>query len=204
MGAKSYRLGNQPADSKSIEFWFDFGSPYSFLSAMRISAHRKESVLWKPFLLTGVFDHVGWHGALSHSSQDKKQYVWRDVERSCRKFGFAFVKPSRFPRLGEAATAIGAYAAGKEWQPPFCRDVFQLNFQYDIDIDSSRIIREWLEKHCVHDDFCYEILNNSSLVELINRSEIENAIGRAVFGSPTFFSNGEMFWGNDRLKDAFR
>ena len=202
MEAKPYSLEEQSTDSESIEFWFDFGSPYSFLSAMRISAHRNGNFLWKPFLLTGVFDHVGWHGALSQSSQDKKQYVWRDVERTCKKFGFAFVKPSRFPRLGETATAIGAYARGREWQPLFCRDVFQLNFQYDIDIDSSLVIRSLLKKHYVHDDFCYEILNNPSLIALINRREIENAIGRAVFGSPTFFSNGEMFWGNDRLSDA--
>jgi 2-hydroxychromene-2-carboxylate isomerase len=204
MKEKPYSIKKQPAASESIEFWFDFGSPYSFLSATRISAQRKESVLWKPFLLTRVFDHVGWDGALSQSSPDKKKYVWRDVERTCNKFGFAFKKPSRFPRLGEAATAIGAYAIGKDWQPLFCRDVFQLNFQHDIDIDSSLIIRELLDKHYVQDDFCYEILNSPSLVALINRSEIETALERTVFGSPTFFSNGEMFWGNDRLNDAFR
>jgi len=201
METEPYSLKEQPADSESIEFWFDFGSPYSFLSAMRISSQRKENILWKPFLLTMVFDQVGWYGALSHSSPEKKQYVWRDIERTSSKFGFAFKPPSRFPRLGKAATAIGAYGIDRDWQPLFCRDVFQLNFQYDIDIDSPEVIRELLEKYDVQDDFCYEILNNPSLADLINRSESEAALEKGVFGSPTFFSSGEMYWGNDRLKD---
>lgn len=204
MKAKPYSLKKQTSDSESIEFWFDFGSPYSFLSAMQISARQKEHVLWKPFVLSMVFDSIGWNGALSRSSQEKRQYVWRDVRRTCGKYGFAFKEPSQFPRLGVAATAIGAYAVDRDWQPKFCRDVFQLNFQYDSDIDSSSVIAQLLEKHCVQDDFCYEILYNPKLADLINRSEVETALGIGIFGSPTFFSNGEMYWGNDRLSDVWR
>lgn len=200
MRSKPYSLKKQPTGSENIEFWFDFGSPYSFLSAMRL-AQQKENVLWRPFLLTMVFDQVGWNGALSQASPEKRHYVWRDVERTCNKFGFAFKKPSRFPRLGEAATAIGSYSIGRDWQPLFCRDVFQLNFQYDIDIDCPVVIRELLEKHDVQDDFCYEILSSPSLANLINRSEAGAALEKGVFGSPTFFSSGDMHWGNDRLED---
>lgn len=201
MKEKPCSLKNHPSDPDRVEFWFDFGSPYSFLSAMQISTQQKQDVLWKPFMLTMIFDFVGWNGALSQSSPEKKQYVWRDVERACGKYGFAFREPSQFPRLGKSATAIAAYASDRDWQPQFCQDVFQLNFQHDIDIDSSLVITELLEKHRVQDNFCYEILNNPSLTDLINRGEAEAALRRGVFGSPTFFSKGEMYWGNDRLGD---
>ena len=36
------------------------------------------------------------------------------------------------------------------------------------------------------------------------KANTEEAMRRGVFGSPTFFADdGEMFWGNDRLEDAF-
>ena len=41
-----------------LDFWFDFGSVYSFLASMRISPLAKEAgveVTWKPFLLGPVF-----------------------------------------------------------------------------------------------------------------------------------------------------
>lgn len=42
----------------AIEFWFDFASPYSYLSVMRIeaeAARRGVLVRWKPFLLGPIF-----------------------------------------------------------------------------------------------------------------------------------------------------
>ena len=45
-----------------IEFWFAFGSTYSYLSVMRISdicAEHKIDIEWRPFLLTTIFRDLG-------------------------------------------------------------------------------------------------------------------------------------------------
>src|SRR5262249_26851920 len=34
------------------------------------------------------------------------------------------------------------------------------------------------------------------------RASTDDAIARGVFGVPTYFVEGELFWGNDRLDDA--
>ncbi|MNT34326.1 2-hydroxychromene-2-carboxylate isomerase [compost metagenome] len=34
------------------------------------------------------------------------------------------------------------------------------------------------------------------------RRQVDRARNLGLFGAPTFFVEGEMFWGNDRLEDA--
>ncbi len=49
--------------SAAIEFWFDFGSNYSYLSTMRIEAEAAahgSAVRWRPFLLGPIFRSFGW------------------------------------------------------------------------------------------------------------------------------------------------
>jgi 2-hydroxychromene-2-carboxylate isomerase len=46
-----------------IEFWFEFGSNYSYLSLMRIEALAGQAgvpLAWKPFLLGPIFRVGGW------------------------------------------------------------------------------------------------------------------------------------------------
>lgn len=67
-----------------VEFWFDFGSNYSYLSVMRIEAlarEQKVEVVWKPFLLGVVFKALGWESSPFVLQKLKGDYVWRDMAR---------------------------------------------------------------------------------------------------------------------------
>ncbi|MEO1473211.1 MAG: DsbA family protein, partial [Pseudomonadota bacterium] len=47
-----------------VEFWFEFASTYSYLSAMRIDAEARRrgvDVVWRPFLLGPIFASQGWN-----------------------------------------------------------------------------------------------------------------------------------------------
>ncbi len=53
-----------PSRPAPIDFWFEFGSTYSYPAAMRIEAlTRAEGVeaRWKPFLLGPIFREQGWN-----------------------------------------------------------------------------------------------------------------------------------------------
>ena len=46
-----------------LEFWYDFASTYSYLSAMRIEALAAPAgveIVWRPFLLGPIFQAQGW------------------------------------------------------------------------------------------------------------------------------------------------
>ncbi|GAA4655676.1 2-hydroxychromene-2-carboxylate isomerase [Massilia kyonggiensis] len=71
-----------------IEFWFDFGSNYSYLSMMRIRRLALEAgvrVVLKPFLLGPIFKAQGWDTSPFVLQAAKGRYVWRDMARQCAK-----------------------------------------------------------------------------------------------------------------------
>jgi 2-hydroxychromene-2-carboxylate isomerase len=73
----------------AIEFWFDFGSNYSYLSVMRIEEAAREKgvpIIWKAFLLGPIFRVLGMANSPFVLQKEKGAYVWRDMERQCRKF----------------------------------------------------------------------------------------------------------------------
>jgi 2-hydroxychromene-2-carboxylate isomerase len=122
-----------PAD---LEFWFEFGSTYSYLSAVRIeelAAAAGVSVLWEPFLLGPIFAEQGWDDSPFNIYPVKGLYMWRDVERLCAKYRIPFSKPSRFPRSGLLAARVAclARARSEDWLPDFVRGVFRANFAED-------------------------------------------------------------------------
>ena len=69
-----------------IQFWFEFASTYSYLSAMRIeedAARLGVAVDWQPFLLGPIFAAQGWNTSPFNLYPAKGRYMWRDMERLC-------------------------------------------------------------------------------------------------------------------------
>ena len=137
-------------NTASVEFWFEFGSTYSYLSAARIegvAATAGIPVLWEPFLLGPIFVEQGWDDSPFNIYPAKGRYVWRDVERLFAKYRIPFVKPSRFPRNGLLAARIAclAKATSEPWLPEFTRAVFQANFAEDREIGDAAEIHSILD-----------------------------------------------------------
>ena len=82
--AAAYRTPYNPTweplvPTPAVEFWFDFGSNYSYLSAMRIEAAAARlgvRVLWRPFLLGPIFRSFGWNSSPFVLQEAKGQYMW--------------------------------------------------------------------------------------------------------------------------------
>jgi 2-hydroxychromene-2-carboxylate isomerase len=73
-------LASQP----TVEFWYDFGSNYSYLSIMRVEKLAQDlgvKVAWKPFLLGPIFKSFGWESSPFVLQKEKGAYVWQDMVR---------------------------------------------------------------------------------------------------------------------------
>jgi 2-hydroxychromene-2-carboxylate isomerase len=190
--------------ARAIEFWFDFGSNYSYLSMMRIealAAARDVSIVWRPFLLGPVFRQLGFENSPFVLQKEKGAYVWKDMERQCRKYGIALTRPSTFPRAALLAMRVAVLAANEPWIGVWCRKIMQLNFVDDRDIGSIDVVSEALGSLGLPAQSVIDAAQ-SDANKLRLREQTELAIQRGIFGAPTFFVGGEMFWGNDRLEDA--
>lgn len=188
----------------AIEFWFEFGSNYSYLSVMRIeeaAAQLGVRIRWKPFLLGPIFRTFGWNTSPFVLQEAKGTYVWRDMERQCSKYGLTWVKPSKFPRTALLPLRVALVGAEQDWMGAYCRRMMLLNFAEDREIDSLDLVVEVLgDLGLPHQEIIEEALSEANKLRL--RQQTEVAAAKGVFGAPTFFVGDEMFWGNDRLDEA--
>jgi 2-hydroxychromene-2-carboxylate isomerase len=188
----------------AIEFWFEFGSSYSYLSVMRIeqaAAKVDVTIQWRPFLLGPIFKSFGWTTSPFVTQWWKTEYVWRDMERECRKYGLTWTRPTTFPRTALLPARVALIGAEKPWMGDYCRRIMQLNFAADRDIDSAASVSEVLAQMGLRaQEILDEALDDANKLRL--RSQTELAKTKGIFGAPTFFVGEEMFWGNDRLDDA--
>ena len=194
-----------PAPSPAVlEFWFEFGSNYSYQSVMRIEALARAAgvgVLWRPFLLGPVFRELGWSTSPFVLQAAKGRHMWRDMEREAAKYGLEWRRPSVFPRTALLPMRVATLGADAPWIGEFVRRVMRRNWVEDRDIDDAGTVRAALAG-LVPDP---ERVIDAALApdnKLRLRAHTEAAQARGIFGAPTFFVGDEMFWGNDRLEDA--
>ena len=92
-----------------LEFWYEFASTYSYLSAMRIEEMAREAgveVQWRPFLLGPIFVAQGWTTSPFSIYAAKGRNMWRDMERLTAARGLGFRKPDPFPQNGLHAARL--------------------------------------------------------------------------------------------------
>jgi 2-hydroxychromene-2-carboxylate isomerase len=187
-----------------LDFWFEFGSTYSYPAAMRIESladQRGVTVAWRSFLLGPIFAAQGWNDSPFNLYAAKGRYMWRDLERICAAQGLPFRRPSTFPRNGLLAARIACRFAGSPWLPDFIRAVYRANFADDGDISVPETVSSCLV--AVGED-PERILEEAGSTEgkTLLRAQTEEAVRLGIFGAPAFRTGDELFWGNDRLEDA--
>ena len=193
-----------PAGGREIEFWFEFGSNYCYLSVMRIedsAARRGVAVKWKPFLLGPIFKSFGWDSSPFVVQKEKGEYMWQDMARQCSKYGLPWTRPSTFPRIALLPMRVALLGAEHPWMADYCRMTMMLNFAEDQDINAPEQVAGVLnELGLPAAKIIAEAQGEPN--KLLLRQQTESARARGIFGAPTFFVGKEMFWGNDRLDDA--
>ena len=198
-------VANQAEQAPEIEFWFEFGSNYSYLSVMRIEEEARRHgvrIAWKPFLLGPIFRALGMENSPFVLQKEKGAYVQQDMARLCRKYGLApWVKPSVFPRLGVLPLRIALLGVDEPWIGAFCRKVMELNFVRDQDINQPEQMVPIVAELGLS-AFGLTERAQSEPIKTRLRDQTEQARAKGIFGAPTFFVGTEMFWGNDRLDDA--
>ena len=191
-------------DHPVLEFWFEFGSNYSYLSVMRIEAMANAagvSLAWKPFLLGPIFRELGMETSPFVLYPAKGRYAWRDMERQAAKYALEFRKPTQFPRVALLPMRVAALGATQSWMGAFCKRVMLQNFAEDVDINDIDNVRRALTGLVPDPDAILSAAQGDEN-KLRLRANTEEALRRGLFGAPTFMIGDEMFWGNDRMEDA--
>lgn len=190
----------------ALEFWFEFASTYSYPAAMRIERLSREQgvrVCWRAFLLGPIFRAQGWQDSPFNLYPAKGAYMWRDLERICEAQGIAFRKPAVFPQNSLLAARIACVFTEAPWLPEFVRLIYRANFEQNCDISDPSVVGAILLR-CARTPAAILAAAQSPEAKRQLRSRTDQAVSSGIFGAPSFIVDGELFWGNDRLEDAFR
>ena len=132
---------------KKVEFYYDFSSPYTYIASKRIERICEDNgaeLLWKPFLLGGVFNEIGSVPAIE--IDNKFRYLRRDFEQSAIYYGVEFKFPDFFP-LNSVSAMRGAFAAQEKGKlVEYTHEMFRLYWTQSVDISKADILGEAVSK----------------------------------------------------------
>lgn len=185
--------------NKQVEFYFDVGSPASYLAWTQIAQlaerHGAE-VVYQPMLLGGVFKATG--NASPASVPAKGRYTRIDFERFARRYEVPFAQNPFFP-INTMQLMRGAVALldGDQFQP-YVDAVFRAIWVKGQNMGDPDVVARVLGGQGFDVAGLLQQINDPAVKERL-RQITERAIERGVFGAPTFFVGDEMFFGQDRL-----
>lgn len=188
-----------------LEFWYEFASTYSYLSAMRIEALARErgvEIDWRPFLLGPIFKAQGWETSPFNLYPAKGRYMIRDIERVAAVRGLVFHIPSTFPGNGLQAARLALVGREEGFVAPVTRAVYVAQFAQRRDIGDAGVLKAVLEGLCLDSSRLFSVSETPGVKRRL-REDTAAAKAHGMFGAPTFrTADGEVFWGDDRLEQA--
>jgi 2-hydroxychromene-2-carboxylate isomerase len=188
-----------------IQFWYDFASSYSYLSAMRVEPLATEhgvEVEWRPFLLGPIFAAQGWTTSPFTLYPSKGRNMVRDIERICASRGLPFRLPEPFPQNSLQAARLALIGAEEGWGPAFSRALFRLEFGQGASLSDEAALASALTA-AGEDPGRHLPRTADPQVKQRLKAQTETAQSLGIFGAPSFVTaDGELFWGDDRLEQA--
>ena len=189
---------------KEIDFWFSIGSTYTYLSVTRlteVSQKTGASFSWKPFSVRKIMREMD-NIPFPPNKQTKVEYMWRDIERRARGYGFVANVPAPYPlQEFDLANRVAVLAMKEGWCEDYVRETYRLWFIDGHEAGSDVNLTQTLSE-IGQDKLRVLELAGSSDVESVYLDQTERAKQAGIFGSPSFIVDGELFWGDDRLEDA--
>ena len=181
--------------SKRVEFFYDYLSPFSYLADTQlpeIARRTGAEIAYRPILMGAIMKSVGNAGPLSIPS--KAAYNIAEFQRWAKRYGVPAQFSPYFPfntirivRGAIAAQLVGRFAE-------FHSAAFRAIWEQAQDLSEEEALQRLLNEAQID-----PALIEGDEIKNRLRANVDEAVERGAFGAPTFFVNGEMFWGNDRL-----
>ncbi len=193
--------------SQSLDFYFDFSSPYGYLASARIEslARRHQLTLrWHAIPIGFIFPLTGQKPLTEIPLIG--EYTLHDVHRSAREHGIVYHHPQEFPVNTLAACRVFYWLKNLSANliPTFSHAIYQAYFKDGLSIrqiDDVIYIAKQNEVYLAGMESAYD----EPLVKDATKTAVDDAVEKGVFGSPFFIlESGEAFWGNDRMDQLDR
>ena len=185
--------------TKTIDFYFDFISPYSYLAHKRIiHLNKRDKFNYKPILLGGLHN-LGGITAPAFNERKMKN-MKNDCSLIAQKNNIQFRWNEKFP-LNSLNLMRGYLFIDEQIKNKFFDICFDSYWKDNVDITQDDNVKKILSD-CKIDEKKYL----AGIKEIKIKEKLKNLTSLAfkndVFGAPTFVVNEKLFWGQDRLEYA--
>jgi 2-hydroxychromene-2-carboxylate isomerase len=186
---------------KRVEFFFDFGSPTTYLAYTqlpRIVAECGSELVWRPMLLGGVFKATG--NASPVTVPAKGRWMFGDIARHAQRYGVPFTFNPAFPinTLTLMRGAVGLQMRQPDAFERYVDVVFRAMWEKPLNLGDPGVLAGTLGD-AGFDTAAFMALVADPEVKAKLIANTDEAVARGVFGAPTFFVDQQMFFGQDRL-----
>jgi 2-hydroxychromene-2-carboxylate isomerase len=186
---------------KTVEFFFDFGSPTSYLAwsqLPRLAAEAGAQLLWRPMLLGGVFKATG--NASPAMVPAKGRWMNEDMARWAKRYGVPLAMNPHFP-INTLTLMRGA--TGLQLRQPadferYVEMVYRAMWEAPCNMGDAAVLAQVLQRAGFDVEKLLALVNDPEVKARLVATT-EEAVARGVFGAPTIFVGTQMFFGQDRL-----
>ena len=190
---------------KTIEYYLDCSSPWTYLSFRGILELKKKKdleIIWKPILVGGIFNSINpsVYENRKNPVKEKLQYSQKDLQDWARLRKIQINWPTIFPVNSVKAMRGAFYFIDNGNIETYLEDVFHAYWSEGKDISDSNVLTEIALSNAANET---EFLDFISTQEIKDRliANTQELMDRGGFGSPTFFvGDDDMYFGNDRLQ----
>jgi 2-hydroxychromene-2-carboxylate isomerase len=172
----------------SIDWYFDFVSPYSYICLHRLSEVPRP-VTFRPVLFAGLLNHWGQKGPAEIPAKRRWTYRWCTWWAGELGIPFRFPAAHPFNPLPHLRLALACGSA-----PEAVKRIFGWIWMSGENASDPQRFRA-LQREL---DVTEEKLSSQEVKDAL-RSNTEEAAAQGVFGVPSFFVDGEVFWGADSI-----
>ena len=186
---------------KSIDFYFDFISPYSYLAHKKIQVIKKEKNIifnYKPILVGGLHNLQGITAPAF--IKPKLKHMISDCDLIAKKNKSNFIWNSKFP-INSLNIMRGYLFINDETKDLYLDVIFDAYWKDDLDTSNEKILEILLKKCEINANEFFDGIKDPKIKDKL-KDNTQEAHDKEIFGAPTYTVNDKIFWGQDRLEFA--
>jgi 2-hydroxychromene-2-carboxylate isomerase len=184
---------------KTLEFFFDFASTYSYLASTQVealAARHDARLAYRPMVIGAVFKATG--NDMPARIPAKARYMRDDMVRWSEYYGVPFKMSSHWPANTVKAMRLVLVGEDEGKAGAVVRAAFHAMWADDQDLTADATLRAVAASAGLDADHALAAIESAEVKDRL-RKNTDEAIARGAFGAPALFVGDQLFWGNDRL-----
>ena len=188
--------------TKSIEFYFDFSSPYAYLGFKEIKKYEKKypfQIKYMPIFLGGLHNSAGITPAAFNKIKSK--YMFQDTKLVANKKNIKFSFNSYFPIKTVNFMRGAIIAKDDNYEKIYVEKIFDSIWRDGLNMNDNIIINKVLKNLDLNPSIFFGKVSDIKIKDKLKKLT-NDALKKGIFGAPTYYVNRKIFFGQDRLSYA--